>query len=32
MLACLFLAEITLGLLARAAPNLNVFALAFPLA
>ena len=28
---CLFLAEITLGLLARAAPNLNVFALAFPL-
>ena len=31
ILACLFLAEITLGLLARAAPNLNVFALAFPL-
>ena len=31
VLACLFLAEITLGLLARAAPNLNVFALAFPL-
>ena len=29
--ACLFLAEITLGLLARAAPNLNVFSLAFPL-
>jgi flagellar biosynthetic protein FliR len=31
VLACLFLAELTLGLLARAAPNLNVFALAFPL-
>ena len=31
VLGCLFLAEITLGLLARAAPNLNVFALAFPL-
>ena len=31
ILACLFLAEITLGLLARAAPNLNVFSLAFPL-
>jgi len=31
VLACLFLAEITLGLLARAAPNLNVFSLAFPL-
>ena len=31
IIACLFLAEITLGLLARAAPNLNVFALAFPL-
>jgi len=31
ILACLFLAELTLGLLARAAPNLNVFALAFPL-
>ena len=31
ILACLFLAEITLGLLARAAPNLNVFTLAFPL-
>ena len=31
ILACLFLAEISLGLLARAAPNLNVFALAFPM-
>jgi flagellar biosynthetic protein FliR len=31
VLACLFLAEISLGLLARAAPNLNVFALAFPM-
>ena len=31
ILACLFLAELTLGLLARAAPNLNVFTLAFPL-
>jgi flagellar biosynthesis protein FliR len=31
VLACLFLAEITLGLLARAAPSLNVFSLAFPL-
>ncbi len=31
IIACLFLAEITLGLLARAAPNLNVFTLAFPL-
>lgn len=30
VLACLFLAELTLGLLARAAPALNVFALAFP--
>lgn len=30
VLACLFLAEITMGLLARAAPSLNVFALAFP--
>ena len=29
--ACLFLAEITLGLLSRAAPSLNVFSLAFPL-
>ncbi|HET9730270.1 MAG TPA: flagellar biosynthetic protein FliR, partial [Acidimicrobiia bacterium] len=31
VLGCLFLAEVTLGLLARAAPSLNVFALAFPL-
>jgi flagellar biosynthetic protein FliR len=31
VLACLFLAELTLGLLTRAAPNLNVFTLAFPL-
>jgi flagellar biosynthesis protein FliR len=31
VLACLFLTEITLGLLARAAPSLNVFSLAFPL-
>jgi flagellar biosynthetic protein FliR len=31
VLACLFLAELTLGLLARAAPSLNVFSLAFPL-
>lgn len=31
VIACLFLAELTLGLLTRAAPNLNVFALAFPL-
>ena len=31
ILACLFLAELTLGLLARAAPNLNIFTLAFPL-
>ena len=31
MLGCLFLSEITLGLLSRAAPSLNVFALAFPL-
>lgn len=31
VLACLFLAELTMGLLARAAPSLNVFALAFPL-
>lgn len=30
VLGCLFLAEVMLGLLARAAPNLNVFALAFP--
>ena len=31
ILGCLFLAEVTLGLLSRAAPSLNVFALAFPL-
>jgi flagellar biosynthetic protein FliR len=31
VLGCLFLAEITLGLLSRAAPSLNVFSLAFPL-
>lgn len=31
ILACLFLSELTLGLLARAAPSLNVFNLAFPL-
>jgi flagellar biosynthesis protein FliR len=31
VLGCLFLTEITLGLLSRAAPSLNVFALAFPL-
>jgi flagellar biosynthetic protein FliR len=31
VLGCLFLAEITLGLLSRAAPSLNVFALAFPI-
>jgi flagellar biosynthetic protein FliR len=31
ILACLFLSELTLGLLARAAPSLNVFSLAFPL-
>ncbi|MDZ4826750.1 MAG: flagellar biosynthetic protein FliR [Actinomycetota bacterium] len=31
VIACLFLTEVTLGLLTRAAPNLNVFALAFPL-
>ncbi|GIU85822.1 MAG: hypothetical protein KatS3mg009_0337 [Acidimicrobiia bacterium] len=30
VLACLFLAELTMGLLARAAPNLNVFVVAFP--
>lgn len=30
VLACLFLAELTMGLLARAAPALNIFALAFP--
>jgi flagellar biosynthetic protein FliR len=31
VLGCLFLTELTLGLLSRAAPSLNVFALAFPL-
>jgi flagellar biosynthesis protein FliR len=31
VLACLFLAELLLGVLSRAAPQLNVFALAFPL-
>ena len=31
VLGCLFLAEVTLGLLSRAAPSLNVFSLAFPL-
>jgi flagellar biosynthetic protein FliR len=31
VLGCLFLSEITLGLLSRAAPSLNVFSLAFPL-
>jgi flagellar biosynthetic protein FliR len=31
VLACLFLSELTIGLLARAAPSLNVFNLAFPL-
>jgi flagellar biosynthetic protein FliR len=31
VIACLFLSELTLGLLARAAPSLNVFSLAFPL-
>jgi flagellar biosynthesis protein FliR len=31
VIACLFLSEMTLGLLARAAPSLNVFSLAFPL-
>jgi flagellar biosynthetic protein FliR len=30
VVACLFLAEMTMGLVARAAPSLNVFALAFP--
>ena len=30
VVACLFLAELTMGLVARAAPSLNVFALAFP--
>ncbi len=31
VLGCLFLAEVVLGVLSRAAPSLNVFALAFPL-
>ncbi len=31
VIACLFLSELTMGLLARAAPSLNVFSLAFPL-
>jgi flagellar biosynthesis protein FliR len=31
VVACLFLAELAMGLLARAAPSLNVFALAFPI-
>jgi flagellar biosynthetic protein FliR len=31
VLGCLFLAEVSLGLLSRAAPSLNVFSLAFPL-
>jgi flagellar biosynthetic protein FliR len=31
VLACLFLTEVAIGLLARAAPSLNVFSLAFPL-
>src|SRR3954468_8516621 len=30
VVACLFLSELTMGLVARAAPSLNVFALAFP--
>jgi flagellar biosynthesis protein FliR len=30
VVACLFIAELAMGLLARAAPSLNVFALAFP--
>ncbi len=30
VLGCLFLAEVTLGLLSRAVPQMNVFALAFP--
>jgi flagellar biosynthetic protein FliR len=30
VIACLFVAELSMGLLARAAPSLNVFALAFP--
>ena len=31
VLGCLFLAEVLLGVLSRAAPSLNVFSLAFPL-
>ena len=31
VLGCLFLTEVVLGVLSRAAPSLNVFALAFPL-
>jgi flagellar biosynthetic protein FliR len=31
VLGCLFLAEVVLGVLSRAAPSLNVFSLAFPL-
>jgi flagellar biosynthetic protein FliR len=31
IIGCLFLSEMTLGLLAKAAPSLNVFSLAFPL-
>jgi flagellar biosynthetic protein FliR len=31
VLGCLFLAEVMLGVLSRAAPSLNVFSLAFPL-
>ncbi len=30
VIACLFISELSMGLLARAAPSLNVFALAFP--
>ncbi len=30
VVACLFLSELTMGLVARAAPSLNVFSLAFP--
>ena len=30
VLGCLFIAEVALGLLSRAAPQLNIFALAFP--
>ncbi|HEY1741298.1 MAG TPA: flagellar biosynthetic protein FliR [Acidimicrobiia bacterium] len=30
VVACLFLTELTMGLVARAAPSLNVFSLAFP--